>query len=492
MNSDKELHNQCLEEKRLKPLEPSPAGNCLDVDMLPQEPEKASTTREIPGNTQSSSIFMEVQEANNISKAAYKELMTIALEAQTWVVSTPALGSLEEFLQMFRSPPPSGMRVERSIESAIVPVAPDSLVTLMMDMDKWSSSLSHIVFHGFKDVTGDILQRLCKSDKEIKDMIMMYAECQLPTPFVQSREFHFLRCLREIQPNIWAIVDLSDDYFSYKSDSAFDAVCQRRPSGLIVRRHDKYSQVIWIENVLVYEYDLKNGMDYGMISSNLAFSAKHWVGALIWKLKRNDSRFINVKMKVDQCAHTTLLNLTDSMKDCFLDMVNEMPDGIQAKPISVFDFLIKKNMELQWPSSLNPEEPEEVIKFASDDDSNCITLLKKAVIWNKSVKNEYMLREISTDGFCSFVISAPMTQLDVNAAFFFGRWTDTLLQPSGFAIMPGGSDGLHSDVSLVTIAMQQQCNISELDDIIEFLSGLVGVIIEEIHEEVRSGCKESC
>ncbi|KAA8531749.1 hypothetical protein F0562_006534 [Nyssa sinensis] len=112
---------------------------------------------------------------------------------------------------------------------------------------------------------------------------------------------------------------------------------------------------------------------------------------------------------------------------------------------------------MMWPRSLNPEEPEEVIKFASEDDSNCITLHKKVVIWNES--NEYLLQEASTDGFCSFVISAPMTQLDVNASFFSRRWRDTLLQTSGFAIMP------------------------EPDDVTEFLSGLVGVVIEEIHEE---------
>ncbi|KAA8531748.1 hypothetical protein F0562_006535 [Nyssa sinensis] len=54
-------------------------GNCLGIDIAPHEngePEKSSITRDIPGNTQSSSIFMELQEADNISKAAYKELMS--------------------------------------------------------------------------------------------------------------------------------------------------------------------------------------------------------------------------------------------------------------------------------------------------------------------------------------------------------------------------------------------------------------------------------
>lgn len=78
--------------------------------------------------------FLELQEANNISKAAFKEVMTMALEAKTWVVGTPALGSIEELQQMFRSPAPPGMRVESSIETAILPLAPKNLVSLLIDV----------------------------------------------------------------------------------------------------------------------------------------------------------------------------------------------------------------------------------------------------------------------------------------------------------------------------------------------------------------------
>lgn len=41
---------------------------------------------------------------------------------------------------------------------------------------------------------------------------------------------------------------------------------------------------------------------------------------------------------------------------------------------------------LQWPSLLNAEEPEEVIKLVAEDDSNCITLHRKVVPQNESTE----------------------------------------------------------------------------------------------------------
>lgn len=97
--------------------------------------EKSSDSEDIPDNIEENDTFyLELQEVNIISKAAYKELMTLAVEGKTWVVATPALGSLEEFLQMFRSPPPPGKRVEHSIHSASVPIDPELLVSIMMDV----------------------------------------------------------------------------------------------------------------------------------------------------------------------------------------------------------------------------------------------------------------------------------------------------------------------------------------------------------------------
>lgn len=111
--------------------------------------EKSSDSEDIPDNIEENDTFyLELQEVNIISKAAYKELMTLAVEAKTWVVATPALGSLEEFLQMFRSPTPPGKRVEYSIQSASVPIDPELLVSIMMDVVRFINCCRKLCWSG--------------------------------------------------------------------------------------------------------------------------------------------------------------------------------------------------------------------------------------------------------------------------------------------------------------------------------------------------------
>lgn len=100
-------------------------------------------------------------------------------------------------------------------------------------------------------------------------------------------------------------------------------------------------------------------------------------------LKRNDRILTNDRMQVNDKVHTLLLNLTESMKVVFLDIVSATPDDrkwvilhnqkprvlrsmtghvnvlgwnmhvavttfrLEVTPFEVFDFLVKKNVELQ-------------------------------------------------------------------------------------------------------------------------------------------------
>lgn len=77
--------------------------------------------------------FLEVQRVNNIVRAAYKEFMTLASKENAWVLSPPVVGSVEEFQEMFHTPPPHGSTVQCSIESAILPIPSHFLISLMMD-----------------------------------------------------------------------------------------------------------------------------------------------------------------------------------------------------------------------------------------------------------------------------------------------------------------------------------------------------------------------
>ncbi|XP_062149386.1 homeobox-leucine zipper protein HDG3-like isoform X2 [Alnus glutinosa] len=478
-----------------------------------QHPVQASMDRDIDYDSRESK-FLELQEANNISKAAFKEVMAMALEANTWVVGTPALGSIEEFQQRFRSPPAPGMRVECSIETAILPIPPKNLHSVFMDADVWASTLSGIVHRGSIHSPTGVLSQLIDTDPTIIDIVVVNAEFQLPTPLVPIRKFCFLRCLREIVADVWVIVDVSNDYFDHEpSNSTSEVKCRRRPSGVIIRKHGNGSEVIWIENVEVYEHQVQETMYSEIVNSKLAFCAKRWVGTLLQMFKRNDSKFFNVKMPLGWRAHLYLLNLIKSMEKEYFDCISEAPNRrkwdiladegirvlrdvtinadtldsnnytaltsfhVQAAPLSVFQFLVKKYFKLQWPSLL--EESEELFTCVTEDDRHCITLLKK--------HHEYMLQDTLEDEFCHFVISSPMTQVAVDTAFCSGIWRDSLLKPSGFAIMPDGSGGLESDASLVTIAVQQELDVLEAGPAIEAMSNIIRRIIGEINAAITIG-----
>lgn len=90
--------------------------------------------------------FLEMQECYNICMAAYKEIMTLALKANTWVVDIPVLGSIEKLHYMFREPPSPGMEIEYSIESSVVPLRLDNVVTTMTNV---VCDISFIIFFGF-------------------------------------------------------------------------------------------------------------------------------------------------------------------------------------------------------------------------------------------------------------------------------------------------------------------------------------------------------
>lgn len=87
------------------------------------------------------------------------------------------------------------------------------------------------------------------------------------------------------------------------------------------------------------------------------------------------------------------------------------------------------------------------------------------------------------DGFCFFVTSTPISKSDVDIALLVGSSGPVPVQPSGFAIMPDGPDGFHSNASLVTVAIQQQLNVPDTDQAILIMCDLVNAIVKEMSEE---------
>ncbi|KAK8506147.1 hypothetical protein V6N11_059842 [Hibiscus sabdariffa] len=358
-----------------KDIEPS----SMEVDMYEQQDEPSE---------QQLSDFQRLQFANNYCKAAYLEVMTLAKEAGTWIRAKPGL---------------------------VIPDIPASeMVTIMMHVkNKWSKSMFPLVKHGEVYRVVECLQNLSKTDASIWGAIQVYAEIQLPTTLVPTRYFEFLRYGKEIMDGVHIIVDVTshcfgDPYARYNSE--------KRPSGVIIREYGrKDCEIIWIENVEVEE--TRETMYSSIINSNLAYNADRWISTLLWKLKRDRSCFPGLKIDVHPRAGSFLLALTQAMKRFFMECVSQHPDEValtiatsdadpirimynqtlterialvgvnsfrvQAKPLSVFHFLTKMDLQLAFRASANSEidevheEPEQLFTFASDDKSNIISLHKR-------------------------------------------------------------------------------------------------------------------
>ncbi|KAB2075460.1 hypothetical protein ES319_A07G222600v1 [Gossypium barbadense] len=362
------------------------------------------------------SNYQRLQLANNYCKAAYLEVMSLAKEAGTWVRAKPRLGNLDDLVNEFRTPPLPGRKMEVSVATAVIPDVLASEIAEMMTLS-------------------------------------MYAELQLPTTLVPTRYFEFLRYGKEIMDGIYIIVDVSSRY----SDPFAKRNSERRPSGVIIREHGPEDcEIIWIENVEVDE--TRENLYSTIIGSNLAYGAHRWVTTLLWNLKRDKSSFSDLKIDVHPGAGSFLLALTQAMKRFFMECVSQHPDEtaltvitsgedpirilhnkklneyisfvgvnsfrVQAKPLSVFQFLMKKDLQLE------------------------------GIV--------YGLQEASMDEYCSFILSKTLTEDTVNAHIVCGNksiYEDSKsrmanITPSGFAIMPDGPGGLHCDASLVTFLVQ--------------------------------------
>ncbi|XVF32331.1 hypothetical protein REPUB_Repub17cG0072600 [Reevesia pubescens] len=485
----------------------------------------ADSSVELKTNKRRISDYQKLQCANNYCKAAYLEVMRLAKEADTWVRMKPGLGYLDDFVSEFRTPALPGKKLEISVATAVIPNISASAMANMMISKNWSKSLFPFINHGEGKNPNRILQLLSNTDTAIKGVVQLYVELQLPTTLVPTRYVDFLRYGKEIMEGVYIIVDFSSLYLIDSTTSN----CQKRPSGVIIREHGPQDcEIICVENMEVYEP--KDNIYSSITNSNLAFCANRWISTLLWNLNRDSSRFVDVKMDVHGRAGSFLLALTNSMKHFFMECVSQHPEGamlsvltsgedpirllhnktleeyfgyvglksfrIQAKPLSVFQFLMKKDIQLQFRSSENSvtdEEVEQLFKFATDDKSNIISLHRKKM----QEETRYCLQEASRDEYCSFIISKIIVEDDVDTHIVSGvesiqeqseaRLAD--ITTSGFSIMPDGSGGLQCNGSLVTVLMQLQYDRTAtatpvvLDSVRDDFLDDLNDIINELNEE---------
>eukprot|EP01018_Ginkgo_biloba_P016723 Gb_16030 [translate_table: standard] len=398
----------------------------------------------------------------------------------------------EEYIRTFPQgigPRPYGLKAEASRESGHVIMNAINLVEALMDVNQWSSMFSCIVSRAF---TVEVFSTGVAGNYN-GALQVMYAEFQVPSPLVPTRENYFLRYCKQHSDGVWAVVDVSLDSLRGNPPPSM-LRCRRRPSGCLIQEMPNgYSKVTWVEHVEVDERAVHR-IYHQLVSSGMGFGAKRWLATLERQCERLASMLAcNIPARdlgviSNSEGRKSMLKLAERMTNSFCAGVSASsahtwttlsgsgaedvrvmtrksiddpgrPPGIvlsaatsfwlPASPMRVFEFLRDENLRNEWDILSNGGLVQEMAHIANGQDpGNCVSLLRVNNV-NSNQSNMLILQESSIDVSSSFVIYAPVDIVAVNVVLNGGDPDYVALLPSGFAILPDGPQ-LRSGANIIS------------------------------------------
>ncbi|EOY26812.1 HD-ZIP IV family of homeobox-leucine zipper protein with lipid-binding START domain isoform 2, partial [Theobroma cacao] len=261
-------------------------------------PGAASTSSCSAGNDQENrssldfytGIFgLEKSRIMEIVNQATEELKKMATASEPlWVRSVETgreILNYDEYVKEFSVENSSNGRPKRSIEASretgVVFVDLPRLVQSFMDVNQWKEMFPCLVS---KVATVDVI---CNGEAPNRNgaVQLMFAELQMLTPLVPTREVYFVRYCKQLSAEQWAIVDVSIDKVEENIDASL-VKCRKRPSGCIIEdKSNGHCKVTWVEH-LECQKSTVHTMYRTVVSSGLAFGARHWMATLQLQCER--------------------------------------------------------------------------------------------------------------------------------------------------------------------------------------------------------------
>ncbi|KAK9076026.1 hypothetical protein SSX86_004356 [Deinandra increscens subsp. villosa] len=392
--------------------------------------------------------------------------------------------NVDEYVKMFpcsgsRKSDLNELRYEASRSSSVVIINSITLVDAFLDADKWMELFPSIVSRAKTlQVIGSDVNGAANTSLQL-----MYAELQMLSPLVPTREIHFLRyCARNSDDGSWTIVDFPLDSFHETYPSCLTRY-RRLPSGCIIQdMPNGYSRVTWVEHSEA-ENDLVHGIFTDYVSSGVAFGARRWLAVLQRQCERLASlmarnisdigvipslearkNLMNVAQRMVRmfCLQITgscgqsWTALSDSVEDTVRITTRKVtapgqPNGLLLTAVSttwlphphyqVFDLLRDERQRYQFDIVSNGSPLQEVAHIANGSHpGNNISLLRVNVASNSSQNVELVLQESCTDDSGSIVV---YSTVDVDAIKLTMNGEDPSripLLPLGFVIIPVGQN----------------------------------------------------
>ncbi|KAL2348904.1 hypothetical protein Fmac_002904 [Flemingia macrophylla] len=432
-----------------------------------------------------SGVLMEEEKslALDLAASSMAELVKMCQTNEPlWIRSSQSerdVLNIEEHARMFPWPQNlkhrSELRTEATRDSAVVIMNSVTLVDAFLDPQKWMELFPTIVSRA---KTVQIISSGA-SGHASGTLQLMYAEFQVLSPLVSTRETHFLRyCQQNADEGTWAIVDFPVDSFQQNFHPSYPRYCIRSSGCVIQDMPNGYSRVTWIEHAKVEEKPVHQ-IFCNYVCSGIAFGAQRWLGVLQRQCERVASLMArnisdlgvipspearkNMMKLAQRMIKTFGLNMSttggqswtaisDSPEDTVRITTRKttepgQPNGVLLCAVSttwlpyshtkVFDLLRDERHRSQMDALSNGNSLNEVAHIANGSHpGNCISLLRINVASNSSQNVELMLQESCTDQSGSLVV---YTTIDVDSIQLAMSGEDPsciALLPQGFMIVP--------------------------------------------------------
>ncbi|MCO5611651.1 hypothetical protein L7F22_065906 [Adiantum nelumboides] len=440
----------------------------------------------------------------DLAVSAMEELVQIAQAAEPlWTIDLNSSNEVldrREYQRQFKNiigPAVSGTTAEATRETDIVMIDARSVIETFMEVDLWAQMFSSIVARALK------VEALSSGPIDPFDgaMRVVYAELQLPTPFVPSREVYFLRYSKRVDHQ-WLVVDVCIDSLRVNPPPSL-LKCRKRPSGCVLEETTNgYSKITWVEHVEVDNTGV-HPIYQSLVKSGIGFGAQVWVATLQRQCKRiasllansnvgskdtvpaNEGRLSVLKLAeritnnfcagVSAASKHSWITLSGSGTEDFKVVIRESiddpgrPPGIvlsaatslrlSVSPTRLFHFLCEHSRRTEWDILSNMGVVEETVYVSKGDSfGNGVSLLKVNSV-SSNPSNSLILQDCCSDKSCFLVVYA-LVDVDAMKAVLNGGDPDVVtLLPSGFAIFP---DRLASSSGIDDICNGSHQNISSM------------------------------
>ncbi|KAF8400808.1 hypothetical protein HHK36_014110 [Tetracentron sinense] len=477
---------------------------------------------------------------------AMEELTKMATASEPlWVRSLETgreILNYDEYMREFSIENSNNGLVRRSIEASretgVVFVDLPRLVQGFMDVNRWKEMFPCMIS---KAATVDIISS-GEGVNRNGAVQLMFAELQMLTPMVPTREVYFVRYCKQLSTDRWAIVDVSVDKVEDNIDASL-VKCRKRPSGCIIEdKSNGHCKVIWVEHLECQKSTI-NTMYRSIVNSGLAFGARHWVATLQLQCERlvffmatnvptKDSSGVATlagrksvlklaqRMSMGFCRavgassyHTWTKVSTKGGEDIRVASRKNLNDpgeplGVILCAVSsvwlpvssqaLFDFLRDEARRSEWDIMSNGGPSQSIANLSKGQDrGNTVTLHAM-----KSKENSmWVLQDSCTNAYESMVVYAPVDITGMQSVMTGCDSSNIPILPSGFSILPDGletrplvitsrpEEKTMDGGSLLTIAFQILANSSPTAkltmDSVETVNTLISCTMQNIKTSLQ-------